>query len=88
MFLTGEAEKLLPVFATILSFSPDEVKRCKQGLAALSRGEVPLPAAAAAVDASISAISSLTSWTSWLGGGGAGAGGGGGGGSTPGKAGR
>ncbi|KXZ41344.1 hypothetical protein GPECTOR_531g533 [Gonium pectorale] len=66
MFLTGEAEKLLPVFATILSFSPEEVKRCKEGLQAIRRGEVPLPGAAAAVDSTIHAISSL----SWLGGGG------------------
>lgn len=144
LFVTGEAEALLPVFATILSFSPAEVQRCREGLAAIKRvrtwwgvggregcvegreagrgpcdaehsvrvdaeavlrpgsaccsilsasniklnlsllaappppqGDVPLPAAAAAVDASLSAFSSLTSWTSWLGGGGGGGAGGG-----------
>ncbi|PNH11993.1 Protein GRIP [Tetrabaena socialis] len=74
MFLTGEAEALLPVFATILSFSPEEVRRCKDGLAAIKRGEVPMAGAAAAVDASLSAITSISTWTSWLGGGGGGGG--------------
>lgn len=32
MYRTGEAEALLPVFSTILSFSPDEMKSCKDGL--------------------------------------------------------
>ncbi len=37
LFVTGEAEALLPVFATILSFSPAEVQRCREGLAAIKR---------------------------------------------------
>ncbi|KAJ9517585.1 hypothetical protein QJQ45_025083 [Haematococcus lacustris] len=32
MFRTGEAEQLLPVFATILAFSPEETNSCKVGL--------------------------------------------------------
>ena len=37
LYKTGEAEALLPVFGTILSFSPQEVARCKQGLAAIQK---------------------------------------------------
>lgn len=69
MYRTGEAESLLPVFSTILAFSPEELKSCKDGLAAIKEGVVPLPGAAAAVDASLSGatsvLSSLTGWTSW-----------------------
>jgi uncharacterized membrane protein YgcG len=85
LFLTGEAETLLPVFASILSLSPDEVKRCRDGVDALARSEVPMAAAAAAVD---SATSWLGGW-GWIAGGGGGAAaasGGGGGGSGGGVA--
>ncbi len=95
----AQAEALLPVFSTILSFSPDEQRSCKEGLkriqevgagaclcvvggptggrsineaqrrtrdwCARAQGEVPLAAAAAVVDSSLSAISSLSSWTAW-----------------------
>ena len=37
MYRTGEAETLLPVFATILAFSPEEVKRCKEGIIAIKK---------------------------------------------------
>eukprot|EP00798_Chlamydomonas_sp_ICE-L_P014944 gene14944-20999_t len=60
MYRTGEAGSLLPVFSTILSFSPQELAACKSGLEAIKL--VPLPQAAAAVDG---VFSSLNSWTSW-----------------------
>ena len=69
LFLTGEAETLLPVFASILSLSPEEIARCKEGVEALQQGDVPMASAAAAVD---SATSLLGGWGSWLGGGGGG----------------
>eukprot|EP00798_Chlamydomonas_sp_ICE-L_P022053 gene22053-29118_t len=65
MYRTGEAGSLLPVFSTILSFSPQELAACKCGLEAIKLvgvGEVPLPQAAAAADG---VFSSLNSWTSW-----------------------
>jgi len=71
LFMTGEAETLLPVFASILALSPDEVQRCKGGLDALqeSGGEVPMAAAAAAVDSATSWLGG--GWGGWLGGAGA-----------------
>lgn len=72
MYRTGEAESLLPVFGLILAFSPEELKSCREGLKALNEGNVPLPAAAAAVDGAVSGassmMSSLGSWVSWGGG--------------------
>ncbi|GAX81405.1 hypothetical protein CEUSTIGMA_g8836.t1, partial [Chlamydomonas eustigma] len=69
MYRTGEAENLLPVFATILVFSPEELQSCRDGLKAIQEGQVPLPGAAAAVDASFSGaanvFNSLTNWASW-----------------------
>lgn len=69
LFTTGEAEALLPVFTTILSFSPDEVKRCRAGLELIKKGEVPLPGAADMVDTTLSGaasvLHSLTGWTTW-----------------------
>ena len=32
MYRTGEAESLLPVFATILAFGPEELGSCREGL--------------------------------------------------------
>jgi hypothetical protein len=50
-------------------FSPEELQSCRDGLRAIEEGQVPLPGAAAAVDASISGtssvFSSLTNWTAW-----------------------
>eukprot|EP00955_Chlamydomonas_euryale_P117218 366462-Chlamydomonas_euryale.AAC.3 len=74
LYRTGEAESLLPVFGTILAFGPEELASCRAGLQRLKDGEVPLPGAAAAVDASLTSastvMSSLTDWTSWAMGGG------------------
>lgn len=70
--MTGEGETLLPVFASILSLSPEEVARCRQGADALTRSssDVPLAAAAAAVDSAAGLLGGLSgSWASWLGGG-------------------
>lgn len=67
LFTTGEAEVLLPVFATILSLSPDEIKRCKAGLDAIKHADVPLPGAAAAVDTASSMLTSFSGWATWLG---------------------
>ncbi|KAJ9517435.1 hypothetical protein QJQ45_016801 [Haematococcus lacustris] len=39
MFRTGEAEQLLPVFATILAFSPEETNSCKVGLERIKQGQ-------------------------------------------------
>eukprot|EP00879_Flechtneria_rotunda_P009743 GHRR01010192.1.p1 GENE.GHRR01010192.1~~GHRR01010192.1.p1 ORF type:complete len:368 (+),score=163.61 GHRR01010192.1:1855-2958(+) len=64
LYTTGEAEALLPVFATLLALGPDEMNKCKAGLDQLKANEVPLPAAATAID---SAGSYLGSWSSWLG---------------------
>lgn len=66
LFCTGEAEALLPVVATILSFSPQEVRQCRDGIEAVKLGEVPLPGAAAAVDSTASVLGNLGSWLpSW-----------------------
>ena len=59
----GEAEALLPVFAALLAFAPGELSKARAGLELLARGDVPVPAAAAAVD---TASSVLGAWTSWL----------------------
>lgn len=57
------------MFATILAFSPDEMRRCRSGLELIKKGEVPLPGAADVVDNTLSGaasvLSSLTGWTTW-----------------------
>jgi hypothetical protein len=77
LFLTGEAEALLPVLASILSLSPEEVKACRDGIEAIQRsggGDVPMAAAAAAVDSATSLLGGWSGgWGGWLGGGGGGA---------------
>ena len=62
MYRTGDAEQLLPVFAMILAFGPEELKSCQMGLQALREGTVPLPAAAAAVDATLMGATSVLSF--------------------------
>ncbi|KAI8468964.1 MAG: hypothetical protein J3K34DRAFT_292693 [Monoraphidium minutum] len=75
LFLTGEAEALLPVFASILSLSPEEVKRCREGVEAIQHADVPMAAAAAAVDTATSLLGGWSGGWGWLGGGGGGGGG-------------
>lgn len=68
LFLTGEGEALLPVFANVLALSPEEVARCREGLEAKRSTDVPLAAAAAAVDGAASLMGGWGDWSSWLGG--------------------
>lgn len=66
----GEASALLPVVGMMLQFSPAELKRCQDALAA-SEADAPAdPAAAAPAAAATGAGDAgdyglLTGWTSW-----------------------
>jgi hypothetical protein len=68
LFTSGaDPEALLPVFAAVLSLSPGEVTKCREGIQRFKAGEEPpLPGAAGLVD---SAADLLSGWGSWLGGG-------------------
>eukprot|EP01025_Chloroclados_australasicus_P021931 TRINITY_DN22855_c0_g1_i3.p1 TRINITY_DN22855_c0_g1~~TRINITY_DN22855_c0_g1_i3.p1 ORF type:complete len:648 (-),score=105.83 TRINITY_DN22855_c0_g1_i3:1154-3097(-) len=63
MMETNQAEALLPVISTLLGFTSEEMKHCKDVLAQQKKEEeVPLPAAAAAVDMGLQYSSQLFSW--------------------------
>ena len=56
---TGEFEALLPVVATLLKMSPEEVKRIRTAYETAAAGAVPLAGAAAAADSAGAWLSSM-----------------------------
>eukprot|EP00775_Hariotina_reticulata_P009736 gene9736-9894_t len=62
LYTKGEAEALLPVFSTLLTFSKEERLKAQQGLEALQSGEHVSSAAGSSADSMFGQL------TSWLGG--------------------
>ena len=63
---TGEFAALLPVVATLLKLSPDEVARVRRYYEKTAGDNTPMPVAAHAVDQAAEASSAGTAWLSSL----------------------